>query len=1225
MEDRVCAQPKWFILLFLLDLAFSAVVSASTTVPPGEVSGTWSVAGSPYLVQGDVEIPAGDTLVIEPGVTVQFETEAGLSARGTLTAVGTAASLIRFTSAQTSPSPGDWEGVEIRYSSGSLAWIQIDYAVNGLSIWHNSSPTISDCTVRSNAETGIRVAASASGCSGSHAAPTITRCQVELNLGDGVEYHGFGHYREGCTEPQTGFVGGTLSGSGIHHNTGTGIVIQANDGYFTRGRADPEVLGCDIHDNGGNGILLTGDDNTGPTIHGSDVYLNAQSGILRDSPWGTATITNNELRENTGPGLRNSSDRTIVSGNRIINNNSEGVVTLQLRQFSENTLYGNADDNDFFYLDTIDQVAPQNDWGTTDPAVIDSHIWDRLDNPALGRVIASPATDFVVTPDADLDFSGQQGGPFYPVRAVWMLWNTQADSLDWEIAGAESLLSTTPLSGTLAPFDNGFVWAETGAEAESLTPGTHTAILAFQNTATGDGDTQRTIRLSVMDRHLAFVDVHSEGFYGSVVVVSPDGAHVFAASDNKLFVLVRDGVTGELTLLEEHHEGYFFGASSVTLSPDGENVYVTGQTNDRIAVYDRNPVTGVLIFLEAHRDSADGVDGLDGAVSVKVSPDGANVYVASTQDNAVAVFARDTSTGRLTFIEVQKDGVGGVVGLDHVVSLALSPDGTHIYVANYDGGLIYKRPAYLAVFARDTNTGSLTFLEVHENGVDGVDGLRGYSRVALSPDGAHVYVTSDYDSSAIHDSVALFARDTSTGTLTFRRIYEDKVDGEGLEGARELAVSGDGAYLYIASRYDDALTVFSRNAATGELLFVESHYSGVDGVHGLDGPQAVAVSPDGAHVYVGSEALFSRVSSLVADLSISKSDSIDPIAAGGAFDYTLSVTNSGPSVAWGVRVEDTLPAGVSMTDATGTGWNCGENGGLVTCSRESLDVGTAPLLTLSVTTSLGGTVITNSALVGAESSDPNTSGNNSSEQTEILLPTLVIDDMAVIEGDAGTVDAGFTVSLSAASGQEVTVDYATADGTATASSDYLTTSDTLIFDAGVTSRTVSVVVNGDLMDEPDENFLVNLSNPVNASILDDQGQGVITDDDAAPTLSIDDVAVMEGDAGTVDAVFTVSLSAASGQEVMVDYATANGTATADSDYLTTSDTLIFDAGVTSRTVTVVVNGDLLDELDETFLVSLSNPVNASISDGQGQGTITNDDSDVIFTDGFETGDTSSEH
>jgi hypothetical protein len=236
-------------------------------------------------------------------------------------------------------------------------------------------------------------------------------------------------------------------------------------------------------------------------------------------------------------------------------------------------------------------------------------------------------------------------------------------------------------------------------------------------------------------------------------------------------------------------------------------------------------------------------------------------------------------------------------------------------------------------------------------------------------------------------------------------------------------------------------------------------------------------------------------------------------------------------------------------------------------------------------------------------------------------PTLSIDDVTVTEGDAGTVDAVFTVSLSAASGQEVTVDYATADGTTTAGSDCVPTSGTLTFPAGTTTRTVIVSVNGDLLDELDETFFVNLSNPANATISDSQGQCTITDDDVAPTLSMNDVTVVEGDAGTVNAVFTVTLSAAVGLTVTVNYATANGTATAGSDYVNTSGILSFPAGTTTRNVTVVVNGDLLDELDETFFVNLSNPANATISDGQGQGTIRNDDPDGIFADGFETGNT----
>ena len=223
-------------------------------------------------------------------------------------------------------------------------------------------------------------------------------------------------------------------------------------------------------------------------------------------------------------------------------------------------------------------------------------------------------------------------------------------------------------------------------------------------------------------------------------------------------------------------------------------------------------------------------------------------------------------------------------------------------------------------------------------------------------------------------------------------------------------------------------------------------------------------------------------------------------------------------------------------------------------------------------------------------------------------PSLSIDDVTVVEGDAGTVNAVFTVSLSAVSCQQVTVDYATADGTATAGEDYVAISGTLTFPAGTTTQNVTVVVNGDILDEGShETFFVNLSSPSNATIADEQGVGTITDDDGVPSLSIDDVTVVEGDAGTVDAVFTVSLSAASDQQVTVDYASADGTATAGEDYVATSGTLTFPAGITTQNVTVLVNGDILDEPDETFHVNLSNATNSAIADGQGVGTISDDD------------------
>lgn len=236
--------------------------------------------------------------------------------------------------------------------------------------------------------------------------------------------------------------------------------------------------------------------------------------------------------------------------------------------------------------------------------------------------------------------------------------------------------------------------------------------------------------------------------------------------------------------------------------------------------------------------------------------------------------------------------------------------------------------------------------------------------------------------------------------------------------------------------------------------------------------------------------------------------------------------------------------------------------------------------------------------------------------------TLAIDNVSVTEGNSGTTTANFTVFLSPASSQTVTVQYATAPGTALAGSDYSTTSGTLTFTPGQTSQPVSVLVLGDTLFEPNETFNVNLTNPTNATLGDDQGVGTIIDNDAPPTISVNDVAVLEGNAGTKTAVFTISLSNPHSQNVTVNYATADDTAIAGSDYVAASGVATITAGSPSTSIAVTINGDTTFESDESFRFNLSNPTNATITDNQGIGAINNDDpvpvisiNDVSVTEG----------
>jgi hypothetical protein len=223
-------------------------------------------------------------------------------------------------------------------------------------------------------------------------------------------------------------------------------------------------------------------------------------------------------------------------------------------------------------------------------------------------------------------------------------------------------------------------------------------------------------------------------------------------------------------------------------------------------------------------------------------------------------------------------------------------------------------------------------------------------------------------------------------------------------------------------------------------------------------------------------------------------------------------------------------------------------------------------------------------------------------------PSISVNDVAVTEGNTGTLADIFTVTLSTASTQPVTVAYATGYGTATAGSDYQAASGTLTFAPGETSKTITVLVNGDRLSEPNETFFVNLSTPTNATITKGQGVGTILDDE--PRISIGDVTAKEGNGKkTTLFTFTVTLSTAYDQPVTVSFKTTDGTATTgDGDYVTKTGTITFAPGETTKTITITVNGDNRKEAAEYFYLDLyGNSSNSLFTKNRGTGTILNDD------------------
>jgi 6-phosphogluconolactonase (cycloisomerase 2 family) len=372
------------------------------------------------------------------------------------------------------------------------------------------------------------------------------------------------------------------------------------------------------------------------------------------------------------------------------------------------------------------------------------------------------------------------------------------------------------------------------------------------------------------------------------VVVSGDGkqAYVASADDDTLTTFSRDTTTGALTWVGCLRDSTraangctsaagLDGARGIAISDDGASVYVASGEGDALAVLQRNTTSGALTWSSCFRDTENALggctkaQGLDDPRDVSVSSNGQSVYVASATDDAVAIFGRSLLTlGTLTWQSCVRDvdnpgpGCAAAAGLDGPRAAEVSDDGRSVYVAARDGDSV-------ATFDRSALTGSLTWtgcfrdVENLTPGCTAVQGLDGPHGIALSPDGASVYFPTESD-----DTVTTFARNTTSGTLTYGGCIRDigSVTGgggcttvDGLNGARQVDVSPDGESVYVAGADDDALVVFDRDATTGALAWdscvrdLERVASGCTLAQGLDGVRGVTVSPDGRSLYAASE------------------------------------------------------------------------------------------------------------------------------------------------------------------------------------------------------------------------------------------------------------------------------------------------------------------------------------------------------------------------------------
>jgi hypothetical protein len=509
-----------------------------------------------------------------------------------------------------------------------------------------------------------------------------------------------------------------------------------------------------------------------------------------------------------------------------------------------------------------------------------------------------------------------------------------------------------------------------------------------------------------------------------------------------------------------------------------------------------------------------------------------------------------------------------------VLALALAPRaGASVYWGNLVGP-VFGLPGTTIGSANNDGTG------VNQNFIGGAS-----TPTAVAVDAAHVYwINEDFHS---------IGRANLDGTGVNQRF---------IAGVNAGSLAVDGAHIY----WTDVLSLDRIGRANLDGTGVEQDF-----ITGAHLPSGVAV--DRAHVYwtnsdthaIGRANLDGTgVDQSFIDVGFGRRPVGLAVDAAHLFWADISAVTIGRANIDGTGVNPdfvqagNLPFGVAV-DSAHIYWTNqfpspdGLSGG--TIGRANLD----------------GTGVTQTFLTGL--ADP--IGVAVDVATQAAQPSRIsIDDVRMAEGNAGQTAFRFTISLDTGQSEPVTVDFATADGAASAPSDYAANTGTVTFAPGETAKTVTVQVNGDTTVEPDETFGVNLANATgDTTIADGQAVATIVDDEQPATappshVSVNDVRMAEGNAGQTAFRFTVSLDSAQSAPVTVDFTTADGTARAPSDYVANTGIVSFAAGDTAETVTVQVNGDTRKEPNETISVNLSNATgNATIADAHAVGTIANDD------------------
>jgi len=631
--------------------------------------------------------------------------------------------------------------------------------------------------------------------------------------------------------------------------------------------------------------------------------------------------------------------------------------------------------------ESADPGALPNEDGTSEPVAFKADLQLAKTDGLTTAIAGLPLTyDMTVTNAGPSDVQGITLADFYPIYPD-LLGGFKNGTLSWSCSDATAIhLQQQKLDGVAG------VDGLAGALQMAASPdGAHLYVAGQSEDAlaiftrdplSGELTYHATLREGdVQPGHVV------AGFDGvSAIALSPDGQQAYVTGEfaGRVAVLARDAPTGDLTFLRSVGSGIdgMHGAAGVLVSADGRNVYVTGKDDGAVVVFTRNGNTGDLTFLERERDGFGSVppNVLQGAREMLLPEGGKYLLVAAQQSDALVLFERSPVDGSLTFLRALHDGdpQGDVAvdGLDMVFSLALSADQRFLYTAALADDAISR-------FAFDAATGELFYLGVMKNGVDGASALDGASAVEVSPDGRYLFAVA-----ANSDALSIFARNGADGSLSRLELHQQGQGGlTGLDNPRGLLALG--GVLYASAATSNSVVAFAvlprsvcgSAGALGEaqvpfdldagasvtLSAAATVHPSARGNCDGDGGDLVstlsAILPPGVlDETLPNEAIDGDDLRGEVGLALTLTDQQVTVAAGTAVSYTISITNSGtPSNSIAARVTSSASGifqNISWTCTAGTGSFCAAAAG-----SGPIDVLVDVLLGSSITLQLSGTVL----------------------------------------------------------------------------------------------------------------------------------------------------------------------------------------------------------------------------------------------------------------------------